>query len=74
MDVDLSDGFRAGRPRMFIDGAGTVGAPFNLTYSFSPTSQRILRLAPHVPEEQDWVIHVVLNWKNELEQLLGTDQ
>jgi serine/threonine-protein kinase len=71
VDVDLSDGFRAGRPKMFEDQPGTIGAPFNLTYSFSPDSRRVLRLAPHVPEEQDWVIHVVLNWKTELEQLLG---
>ena len=40
--------------------------------SFSPDSRRLLVLRPHVPEGQNWVIHVALNWKTELEKRLGS--
>ena len=69
VELDLTDGFRAGRPQLLEPGP--MGSPFNMTYSISPDSERLLVLRPYVPEGQNWRIHVVLNWRTELERLLG---
>jgi len=69
VEVDLTSGFRAGRPQIFW--RAPLGAPFNLTYSFAPDGQRVLVLTPHLSRENHWVIHVVLNWRSELERMLA---
>jgi hypothetical protein len=71
VDLDLTAGFRAGRPQLLR--AGGLGSPFSSTFSVGRDG-RLLTLQPSKAEERDWSIHVLLGWRRELEELLGTER
>ena len=64
VDIDTRDGFRAGRP-VLVESGG-IGAPFNRTFSFAPDGERLLALRPHVEDQSDWRVHVILGWEEGL--------
>ena len=66
VSIDTDDGFRAGRP--VIVEPGSIGAPFNMTYSFPPVGESLLALRPHVEGQSDWRMHVILGWRDGLVQ------
>jgi hypothetical protein len=46
-------------------------SPFSHTYSVSDDGQRLLVLLPSVTD-LNTAIHVVMNWRTELEELMGS--
>lgn len=71
VDVDLADSFAAGPPHAF--STGNMMSPFSHTYSVSDDGQRLLVLLPS-DSELDAPVHVVLNWRTELEELMGSGE
>lgn len=59
--IDEGDGFSTGRP--VLVESGTIGPPFNMTFSISPDGKRLLILSPHYEDEIQWVVHVILGWQ-----------
>jgi hypothetical protein len=62
--VDTSHGFQTSRP--VLVEAGGIGAPRNRTYSFAPDGERLLALRPHVDDQAQWRVHVILGWADQL--------
>ena len=72
--IDIESGFTPGTPQMLFEGPYVPTGFSYPNYDVSPDGQRFLMLAP-VASQTDGAtqIHVVLNWTEELKQLVPTE-